>query len=729
MANPSAPWLDDPMVNGPAPSSDTAPTAATPWASDPVIQPAPSKAALTQDDINSHVLSLLNDKRVTGQQIRDYYTSLSAQISEHDSKALEDRDAYIRANGGTPTIGVSADGAGPAQAPNLVDNRPYSFGEGVREGIQHVIGNVAGGAGWAANRVGLDNNWGDELRQHFHDLNAVDQTRGSSFGKVVGEGAAAAPAIIAAAPIETGAAAIGLPTAAATGLGLLATGGLTGALTTHSSTPGGVAKDAAIGAGLELGLGGLAHGFGNLAGTPTRAAQQGREVLDAADRLSRDGLVIQPLPGDVSGPLARGASAVADAGLVSNVPYSRAVTDYIDATQAARDRVASGLSSSGAVPDLHAVAGNARNGVGGLGDYETRSAEQIGRQYDEAGRLSAGVQIPAPRALATVNDLIARAEATPGQQAGLDALRALRDDLTPTPDQIVRPSLLGRLLGQPDRVIAGDPATYAIESLRRLRTSFGDNIDSNARAARTAANEIWGPLSDDIQSGLRSAGRDDAADAYRAADQAWSQRQSNLDEVVGPILGDRSQEDLARHLLNLSRTDSDRLNLALGIMRPDQAGDVRAAIVGNLGRSTPGRQNAAGDAFSLGTFGTDWAKLSDGTKSSILPAQAQQDLQDLARLSEGTKATAGYGNTSKTGRVAHALQSLGKLASGGAAYATLGKSLLAEGALGGLMSSPNVARALVRMGEIRPIARGSQALATVGQYSAPIIYNGTDEQP
>jgi hypothetical protein len=733
MANASAPWLDDPVV-GAAPSTAPAatPTADTPWASDPVVGQAPVPKPVTQDDINDRLQKMLADPKISGKAIRDFYTGYGSQIPEYVSKIIDQRDQYIAANHDAPTIGLDIEHP-IGNAGGLVDNRPFSFYEGVRQGDQQVLSNVAGGLGWVGNKIGLDNNWADGSRDYFRNLEAPEKTQGSNAGKITGEIAATLPLAALTPEIE------GVGIAGTLGrLGVAAgDGAVQGALTTNSRTPGGVAQDAAVGAGLGAGFGSAFRGLRDLAGTPTRAAQQGREVLDAADRLSRDGLTVAPLPGDAGGALARGASAVSDAGIVSNVPYSRGVDGYLAATQAVRDRAAHGLSDGAGVRSIDHVAGDVQNSVGGLGDYEARSAEAIGNQYDNAARLAAGVQIATPRTRQALDTLIAQREAIPGDVSGLDPLRALRDDLTPTPDRTIRPSLWDRIVnGARTQTIAGDPAQYAIDSLRRLRTSFGDNFDSSQRSAREAANLIWPHLSQDIQDGLRNAGRADAADAYSAADRAWAERATNLDEVVRPILGNRNQGQLADHLINLSRNDPDGLSRALGIMRPDMAAQVRGALVGNLGRAKSGAQNAAGDAFSLQSFLTDWDKVHPTLKTSMLSGQEGQDLQDLARLAQAARDAGRYRNTSGTARAADALgllKSLGSTLSGpGGGFAVGGipgaaAGLAGQYGLGRAMASPTLARGLVRAGEIRPISRTSQALAKLAQLTGPVIANGVPD--
>jgi hypothetical protein len=672
----------------------------------PDVPPAPP----TQQEISDHIQSLIHDPKVSGKQIRDYYSSLNFKLGEADSANLDKRDEYIAANHTAPTMGVrDYDPSNPADGtvmPSIADNRPYDFQQGMIDGGHHVIANAAGALGFIGNKIGLTNDLGGDVQKYYDQGAATQNTQGSSLGRLAGEGLIVAPTAVAAAPIEAGATAIGAPAALAIGAGMAGEGALAAGLTTDAKTPGGVAKDMATGAVLGVGVGGAARGLRALASTPTATATAGREVLDAADRLSRDGLQVRPLPADVGGTLTKTLSGAVESGHVGAVPIRSAQGAYLDAVEAARDRAAS-LAGNGAAPrDLESVGSDVLHGVGGLGDYEARSGEHAGKLYDDAAALAGNTQISTPRTLNAVNALIGRAEQTPGNSAGLDALKSLRDDLTPTPDSVSKPSIWDREFGgeASPTVSQGNRAQYAIDNLRRLRTSFGDNFDAGQRSARDAANTLWGPLSDDIQDGLKAAGKTDAADAYNAADAHFAQRQQNLDNIVKPILANRSSEQLGQHLGNLARNNSDLLHQGLGLMDSDQAAQTRAAIVGSLGKASAGTQNAANDAFSLSKFGTDWSKLSSGTKSALSSGQSGQDLEDIARLSQSNKESAGFRNHSGTARAMHTLQGVVR---GGLLlahpFATLGEAG-GEYALGRGLASPTAARALTRLGEARPIS-------------------------
>jgi hypothetical protein len=77
---------------------------------------------------------------------------------------------------------------------------------------------------------------------------------------------------------------------------------------------------------------------------------------------------------------------------------------------------------------------------------------------------------------------------------------------------------------------------------------------------------------------------------------------------------------------------------------------VRAGIVYRLGAANKGAQNAAGDAFSLDTFLTNWNELK-GSRNLILPKETVQSLDKLAQVAEVAKKFGRKLNRSNTGGV------------------------------------------------------------------------------
>ena len=664
-------------------------------------QPAP----VTQDDINDHILKLLNDPKVSGAQLRAYWTSVGGKLNEHDSKVIDDRDAYIASNHQAPTIGVESDPNAKAGSPGLVDNRPYGFEEGAREGVQHVLSNVAGGAGWAINKLGGDTDWGDDSRAYFHQLDAGDQYQGSSAGKLTGEAAASAPAIALAAPVEAGAAAVGLPAAAATGLGLLAVGAGQGALTTHATTPGGVARDAAIGAGSNLVLGKAGEGLAAIASNPTAAAVAGREVLNAADALSRDGLSVRPMPADVGGPLARRTTGALSQGIASGSIIRNRADAYINAIEAAKNRAADTLVPTGETARPITQTASDLLDQSSLGGFRDRARAAANNAYGAAETLSGDPVIQSDRLTnfnKALGSKIAELRNVPGADANpnLGALENIQDDLTHN--------------------------GYTVSGLRRLRTDLGRQLDATNPDSREIAGALRRPLADDIDANLRAQGQDQAADIWQAADGDYAQSRNTLNDIrkiIGPDNARYSPERIAGRLTALMKGkggDADLMGRVLNSMNPDGAARVRASLVQSLGRAKPNANNAAGDVFSPETFLTSWQdeNFSPAAKAALIPDQgARADLDNIARLGEAARESGKFRNHSNTAGSYNVLNLISK----GTAIGTMGTSLIKEAGAGLAAASPTVARVTVRAGEVRPFVNAARVATAVGQKVAPPV--------
>jgi hypothetical protein len=663
--------------------------------------------ALTQDDINTAVRKMLDDPKVSGAQIRAYWTRLGGKLDEHDSAIIDQRDAYIKEHGEAPTIGLDTEHPSSGGEPGLTDNRPYSFGAGVEDGAAHIAENAIGGLGWVGNRIGLDNDLRGDFHDWYHHKTDISPVQGSSAGRLTGEILASAPAVILGAPVEAGAAALGAPAAVAAGAGLLVAGAAQGALSTHADNPVGVARDAAVGAGANLLLGGAAHGLGALAGRPAASTIAGREVLDAADALSRDGITVRPAPADVGSALARRVTGGLNQGLASGSIIRNRASNYIDAIEAAKNRAADSLAPTGeSAQPLADTAGELLD-QNSLGGYRARARRDANRAYTAAETLSGDPVIPRlpifERALASK---IAELRGVPGADSNpnLRALEGIQEDLT--------------------------HRGYTVSGLRRLRTDLGRQLDASNPDSREIAGALRRPLADDIDAGLRQQGHHQAADLWQQADTSYAASRRTLDDIskiIGPDHARYNAERVAGRITQMIRGkggDGELVGRVLDAMEPDQAARVRASVINALGRAKPGNQSATSDVFSPESFLTQWQdeNFSPAAKAALIPdAQARQDLENIARVSQGAREAGRYRNHSNTSGALNVLNTLRGTVTGAAALGTAGKSLIAEGIAGAVASSPRVARALVRAGEVRPVARAAQGAAKIGQRATPPI--------
>lgn len=467
------------------------------------------------------------------------------------------------------------------------------------------------------------------------------------------------------------------------------------------------AKGALLGGVLGGTIGSAGRAVSGRIAANRAAPSEARAILDAADQLN-NGVAradqIQPIAGHTSnGGIGSTVTALAQPLIVPGRfgGVDRAVTRFADNAGAARNRIADAAAGS-AANDLNTVAARQANPAisGTLAAYEESSRQASNALYDGAATLAGDVHLQTPDTVAAIDRKLAEWRGVPGGVAGSQALQDLRDQLA--------------------------TSQWTVAGLRRLRTSFGDSIDSGNRTVREAANSLWPTLSRDITLGLRAQGLGEAARAYRAADQNYIQRAANLDSI-GMILGDgqHSADTIADNITRMSRTDYGQLSRAIGVLPVDQQNSIRGAIVEGLGRANPGKQNAAGDQFSLETFLTQWQhdKFSDQAKAEILPAATIRDLDALATLAGSSRALSSRGNPSRSGVTVGNLGEAGALVSG-ALFTPHGfGTALALFGGGRLLASPGFARALVRGSESRSIEVLSRRLGEVARRNPAMAQN------
>ncbi len=425
----------------------------------------------------------------------------------------------------------------------------------------------------------------------------------------------------------------------------------------------------------------------------------GREILSAADRLSAGngpGNEIRPLLGNTSN---GGVGSMAQAMLEPTITGGRlgglnaAVGRFEDQAERTARRIADD-AAGGTSTDLTTAAARANdpNNPGSLAAYAGETERAASSVYSAAETASNGAQVPTPSTISRIDEILGDWDAVPGGVPGADTLRALRNDLANGPNG------------------GTTSAAWTIPGLRRLRTSFGDRIESGQRELKEAAKRIWGPLSDDIFRGLRVAGQPDAARLYRQADRQWAQRVEHIG-VINRVLGkdaDLSADAVATRLSNMSQKDYGYLSRALGAIDPVQAQDIRGGLINQIGEMIPSRATVPGQ-FSLESFATRWGKVSDQAKTAMFGATTVRDLNDLATLAGSQRAVGQLGNSSRSGIMnenwkqsrAIAVEA-GALVGGAwnpAVWGGLGLSAIAGRAL----ATPMVARALVRGAESRSL--------------------------
>lgn len=395
----------------------------------------------------------------------------------------------------------------------------------------------------------------------------------------------------------------------------------------------------------------------------TQSVDNGKDVYEAAQR---QGITL--LPADVGGPTTRrltAAVAQTPAGAAPIIQRARAVADQ---AQSARDRIASEIGVA-LEPE---AAGNAASG--GARSYIAASRQMVGGLYDAAEKAAAGQRVAPTQALKALDENIRELAETPGGTPGLAHLQGLRDALS-----------------------GGD---VSVSGLRNMRTVLRDQFIKDGLRGSDIERRVGLVLDaarDDVQQGLREAGKANAASLYAKADQAYRDRASLIDNTLKPLIGTREKPKSGEQVIkaltaNLQGNNARAVKFLRALPSEEQA-NTRASIIGALGKASAGQQNAAGDAFSLEAFLTNWNKIGDSAKAAFFGNEARAALNDLAKVASGARQAGTYANRSQTGGVVTAIATGATFSAG---FPVLLATLGAQYGAGRLLASPRFARWVAR---------------------------------
>lgn len=611
----------------------------------------------------AHIVELVKNG-ASAAEIRAYSTSKGFNITN-----AEEIVAYRDKHG-------KASSTFAYHLPEVDRNADEEFGAGARGVGKGVTFRFLDEAGAVVDAVGLtegrQNIWNSDLS--FGDLynRNVDQNRAilgadERNHPVYSYGGEIAGSLITLKPTGMAATALNAGRVGRTGQ-IALEGAATGALYGAGGADNGDRVLGAIG-GATLGAATSVAGdkiIGGMARQSARDAQAGREVLDAADGLNaRHGTNIQPVAGNVGGKGSQVLTGGSEQTILGGIQLGRAA----DKLATESGEVAASMGGSKTLTET-GEALTQKGNPNSLINLPTRLKQRYDAFYERAGNAAGNIKLGTPKAIAALDQEIARLEEVPGGVAGLAKLKELRKALE---------------------------GGATVNGLRRLRTTFGDSLETGDRTVRDVSKKLWGPLSDDIAEGLSAAGKADAANLYRRADTAFREAQKHIG-AVNSLLEGKSGQQVATSLSALSKNDDKLLQNILRIASPEEAKAIQGGIIQSLGRAKDSAQNAAGSAFSLESFLTNYSKLSDAAKARIFNGQLRTDLADLAKIAESARRGRGFRNISKTGGAIN-FQNVMRVVDGFHAAATGGKTALLSGSVGFLLSSPRVARALVRWGE------------------------------
>jgi len=477
---------------------------------------------------------------------------------------------------------------------------------------------------------------------------------------------------------------------AARGIASLANPGTTQAVaqtigrTPIRDTVAGAAAGAGSYAGRESGIpggeiaGALAGGMVGYGGANALMnAFSPRELNAVAAAAARQNVDL--LPADVGGRATQMVTSGTKASPLSAGPVVAQAQRNVEGLRDAATRVA---QTQGDIVGTDIAGQNVREAAK---TYSGMTSATGSRLYEQANEAAKGVKIKPLQTIAAIDEQLARLQQNPAA----------------TPAQI---SELQRFRSNIENGVS-------VTGLRDARTALSQGVyDGQLRSGVDQAmwKALLGNLSSDITMGLEQAGRAKAARMFERADGYWKSRVETIDQVLQPIVGKdgmKGGEQVIQAIETMTRGGqggSARLSRLLGAMSKEDAGQVRAVLIDRLGRANPGAQDAAGQAFSPATFLTNWNKMTPQAKASVFSdTKLRTDLNDLAKIAEGMKASRGMENFSNTSVAIGSNLGVGAAL----AYANPTVALLGAGAqymTGRLMASPGFARLLAKTAKLPP---------------------------
>lgn len=197
------------------------------------------------------------------------------------------------------------------------------------------------------------------------------------------------------------------------------------------------------------------------------------------------------------------------------------------------------------------------------------------------------------------------------------------------------------------------------ESIKKFRTKIGDMMRdpylvTTRNIQQGDLKRLYGALTQDMEEAALRAGPKVHA-RWRAANKYFEVKITRDLPIIEAIMKKQYPEEVLDLVMQSSRKGASRLRLLRKQLGKKEWNALAGTTIENLGRATPGMQDASGGMFSIRTFLTNWNRLSFTAKKTLFGgtkhAALWRDLDDLARVASDFKELDRLANTSNTGSV------------------------------------------------------------------------------
>ena len=351
-------------------------------------------------------------------------------------------------------------------------------------------------------------------------------------------------------------------------------------------------------------------------------------------------------------------------------------------------------------------------GINGPGGFIENFKTKSGELYDKVEQyLPKGTPIPAQNTLKTLAEITKPVQGME-QTVGFLMDKSIGSLSEKFSNDLQNNAKMGR----------GNTVPY--DGIKKLRTVIGDKLAStpNDDLGRPNLNKLYGSLTEDMKNAAYSDPQ--AKAAWDRANKYYKVGQKRLTEVSGVVDKAGGTEGIFKAATSGTKDGNSTFKAVMQSLPKDAQRTVSATIIRKLGQANPGVQNAEGDVFSMGTFLTNWNKLSPAARSTMIDRfgpDFRKNMDSLSRVTDNVKSGSKYiSNPSGTAGANENIKALyGTLgASGAALYAH--QPLLAGAIVGGAatvagannmvaraMTSPKTVEYLMQMNKRLPSQAGN----------------------
>ena len=244
-------------------------------------------------------------------------------------------------------------------------------------------------------------------------------------------------------------------------------------------------------------------------------------------------------------------------------------------------------------------------------------------------------------------------------------------------------------------------------TVKALRSRVGEKINSMSLiddVSKGDLKRLYGALSDDLTRFAENQGPAAARSATRANNfyKGGIRRVEDIERVVNKNGG---PEKIFQGVIAGTKEGATTLRTVMKSLKPEEQRMVSAAVVRRMGKATPGQQDVSGEAFSVETFLTNWAKLSPearGTLFGRFGPEFKKNMDSLASLASNIRQGSGVFRNPSGTQQAITLQT----AAGGSAFmAFMGQPKVAAAILGTTGASNLTARLMTNPKFVRFLAQ------------------------